>query len=326
MKKAVFSISGDCMSSQDAPITIKDGQKVVCHKFNGSIYDIDALSGKVCIILCDDEHKGVCKEVFGIDEILDVLILKYYVPEQKIVSIKIDRIKDIYIVEGVITENKTQNKPAEEVKTCKIFGLEPLTMVKRLGKIKDMERALVLIKKTFEKQLGAAEDNRIFIETGLFEKEGITLKKFINTTDSKELFPYLVDECKIMVDEQLTSSVERDRAKRYLDNFIEKWRSGNNSPTQEDINNNSHTQEEKELREILLAGLNKKTIDELIRELANPKLKNRDVARIYKKYNKEGKLKDKGIHFNFFCEAVIKYLNKEDCCGWNYNAIRFHLK
>lgn len=221
MKRAIFPISGDCMSSPDAPITIKDGQKVFCSKYEGSIYNIDALSGKVCIILCDDGHKGVCKEVWGIDEILDVLRLKYYVPEQTIVSIKIDRIKDIYIVEGVIMENKTQNKPAEEVKTCKIFGLEPLTMVKRLGKIKDRERALGLIKTTFEKQLGAAEDNRIFIETGLFEKEGITLKKFINTTDPKELFPHLVDECKIMVDEQLTSSVERDRAKRYLDVFIE---------------------------------------------------------------------------------------------------------
>lgn len=221
MKRAIFPISGDCMSSQDAPITIKDGQKVFCSKYEGSIYNIDALSGKVCIILCDDGHKGVCKEVFGIDEILDVLRLKYYVPEQTIVSIKIDRIKDIYIVDGVIMENKTQNKSAEEVKTCKIVGLEPLTMVKRLGKITDRERALGLIKTTFEKQLGAAEDNRIFIETGLFEKEGITLKKF-NTTDPKELFPHLVDECKIMVDEQLTSSVERDRAKRYLDVFIQK--------------------------------------------------------------------------------------------------------
>lgn len=66
MKRAIFPISGDCMSSPDAPITIKDGQMVFCSKYEGSIYNIDALSGKVCIILCDDEGKGVCKEVWGL--------------------------------------------------------------------------------------------------------------------------------------------------------------------------------------------------------------------------------------------------------------------
>lgn len=221
MKRAIFPISGDCMSSPDAPITIKDGQKVFCSKYEGSIYNIDALSGKVCIILCDDGHKGVCKEVWGIDEILDVLRLKYYVPEQTIVSIKIDRIKEIYIVEGVIMENKTQSKPAEEVKTCKIIGLEPIFMVKKLGKIKDKRAAFKLIDETFRKQLGAKDSNKWIVSSGLFEKEGITLKEFINTTDPKKLFPHLVDECKIIADEQLTSSVERDRAKRYLDVFIE---------------------------------------------------------------------------------------------------------
>lgn len=316
MKKAVFSISGDCMSSPDAPITIKDGQKVVCHKFNGSIYDIDALKGKVCIILCDDEGKGVCKEVWGIDEILDVLRLKYYVPEQTIVSIKIDRIKDIYIVEAVCVsvENVTTKESMEKVKTCKIYGLEPIFMVKELGKINDKIAAFKLIDETFRKQLGAKDSNKWIVSSGLFEKEGITLKEFINTTDENQLFPHLVCECKIIADEQLKQPNENERAKRYLDNFIEKWRDGNNTPTQE----------QKELTDTLLGCLDRETINEVIKDLSNPKLTPKGVASIYEKYNKSWKdvLRSNGVTLRTFSELAINFLHKENQCGWNYANIK----
>ena len=200
---------------------------------------------------------------------------------------------------------------------------------------KAMEKAIKVVVTSEQVEaalrMGFTRDEDILVLTSLHRPqsqrtiEGI-LNKYSQNVKNKSIW----------VDNLIQSSdIAKDMAKRNINykcyvidesniHFMRMW--ADLKPTQEDINNNPHTQEEKELRERLLAGLNEKTIDELIRELSNPELKNRDVAWIYKRYNKEDKLKNKGIHFNVFCEAVIKYLNKEDCGGWNYNAIRYHLK
>ena len=98
---------GDCMDSPKAPIRIKDGQRLSVHKYNGIFNpyaDIGKVRGKVCAILyiVDGVRHAIVKEIVGIDEITGSLRLKYYNPKETIVSLKIDAIERLYIVDGVI--------------------------------------------------------------------------------------------------------------------------------------------------------------------------------------------------------------------------------
>lgn len=101
-----FWADGACMDSAKSPIRIKDGQRLIAHKYkygDGLTFaDYQNIKGKVCVILYRLEGVlyGVVKEVWGIDEIANALRLKYYNPEETIVSLKIDYINQIYIVDG----------------------------------------------------------------------------------------------------------------------------------------------------------------------------------------------------------------------------------
>lgn len=82
------------------------------------------------------------------------------------------------------------------------------------------------------------------------------------------------------------------------------------------------TQEERELMNTLSNCLDRKTIDELLKDLSNPQLTKQGVAHIYKNYNVKGVLKDSGISFRRFCDSAVKFLHKEGLEGWNYNYIK----
>ena len=101
-----FWADGDCMDSPDAPIRIKNGQRILAHKYDGVFNpygDIESVKGKVCCILYIAQGKrfGVVKEVMGIDELTGTLRLKFYYPQVTIVLLKIDAIEEVYIVDGV---------------------------------------------------------------------------------------------------------------------------------------------------------------------------------------------------------------------------------
>lgn len=84
------------------------------------------------------------------------------------------------------------------------------------------------------------------------------------------------------------------------------------------------TQEQKELTDTLLGCLDRETINEVIKDLSNPKLNPKGVASIYEKYNKSWKdvLRSNGVTLRTFSELAIKFLHKENQCGWNYANIR----
>ena len=105
--KAVFWADGDCMNSPDAPIRLRNGQRLSVHKYDGVFNpyrDIEAIRGKVCVFQYITQGKRffAVKEVVGIDELANSLRLKYYYPQETIVSLKIDAIEQVYIVDGVI--------------------------------------------------------------------------------------------------------------------------------------------------------------------------------------------------------------------------------
>ena len=105
--KAAFWADGDCMNSADAPIRLRNGQRLSVHKYDGVFNpyaDIEAVKGKVCVFqyITQGKRYFAVKEVVGIDELTNSLRLKYYYPQETIVSLKIDAIEQVYIVDGVI--------------------------------------------------------------------------------------------------------------------------------------------------------------------------------------------------------------------------------
>ena len=104
---------GDCMDSPDAPIRIKDGQRLRVHGLDcgdgkypvySYIYShLKELKGKVCAIIyvIDGKRYGVVKELVGIDELAGALRLAFYYPKKTYVGLKLDTIEKIYIVDGV---------------------------------------------------------------------------------------------------------------------------------------------------------------------------------------------------------------------------------
>ena len=100
-----FWADGDCMNTPKAPIRIKNGQRLMAHRYNdfNPYADIASVTGKVCVIVYQVEGKryAAVKEMVGLDEIAGTLRLKYYYPEETIVSLKIDGLEAIYIVDGV---------------------------------------------------------------------------------------------------------------------------------------------------------------------------------------------------------------------------------
>lgn len=101
-----FWVNGDCMNSPDAPIRLRNGQRVRLHKYNGifnPFADIESVRGKVCCFqyIIQGKRYFAVKEVVGVDEIANSLRLKYYYPQETIVSLKIDAIEQVYIVDSV---------------------------------------------------------------------------------------------------------------------------------------------------------------------------------------------------------------------------------
>ena len=104
--KAVFWADGDCMNSPDAPIRLRNGQRLSVHKYDGVFNpyrDIEAIRGKVCVFqyITQGNRYFAVKEVVGIDELANSLRLKYYYPQETIVSLKIDAIEQVFIVDGI---------------------------------------------------------------------------------------------------------------------------------------------------------------------------------------------------------------------------------
>lgn len=102
---AAFWVDGDCLNSNDAPMRLQDGQRLKVHRLEGfnPFADIEQVRGKVCVIIyqADGMRYAVVKEIVGLDEITGSLRLKYYNPEETIVSLKIDTIEGLYLVDGV---------------------------------------------------------------------------------------------------------------------------------------------------------------------------------------------------------------------------------
>jgi hypothetical protein len=101
-----FWADGNCLDSPDSPIRIKDGQRLIVHKYNGLFNpyaDIDKVRDKICAILyiVEGVRYAIVKQIVGIDEITGTIRLKYYNPEETIVSLKIDTIEKLYVVDGV---------------------------------------------------------------------------------------------------------------------------------------------------------------------------------------------------------------------------------
>lgn len=104
--KAAFWADGDCMNSPDAPIRLRNGQRLSVHKYDGVFNpyrDIEAIRGKVCVFqyITQGNRYFAVKEVVGIDELANSLRLKYYYPQETIVSLKIDAIEQVFIVDGI---------------------------------------------------------------------------------------------------------------------------------------------------------------------------------------------------------------------------------
>lgn len=100
-----FWADGDCMNAPKAPIRIKSGQRLIAHRYNdfNPYADIATVAGKVGVMVyqVDGVRYAAVKEIVGIDEIAGTLRLKYYYPEETIVSLKIDSLEAVYIVDSV---------------------------------------------------------------------------------------------------------------------------------------------------------------------------------------------------------------------------------
>lgn len=105
-----FWCEGDCMNSEKSPIRIKDGQQLRVHKFEygyGGILtlaDFFKIKGRVCAItyILDGMIYCVIKEVVGFDDVANAIRLKFYYPEETRISLGLEMIDSIFIVDGVI--------------------------------------------------------------------------------------------------------------------------------------------------------------------------------------------------------------------------------
>lgn len=105
--KATFWADGDCMNSPDAPIRLRNGQRLSVHKYDGVFNpyaDIEAVRGKVCVFqyITQGKRYFAVKEVVGIDELTNSLRLQYYYPEKTAVYLDIASIEQVYIVDGIV--------------------------------------------------------------------------------------------------------------------------------------------------------------------------------------------------------------------------------
>ena len=105
-ENAAFWADGDCMDAPDAPIRIKNGQRLKVRGYDGifnPFADIEQVRGKVCAIqyLADGKRYFAVKEVVGIDELTGRLRMAYYNPQKTSVSLKVDPIEKLYFVDGV---------------------------------------------------------------------------------------------------------------------------------------------------------------------------------------------------------------------------------
>ena len=102
-----FWADGDCMNSEDAPIRLRNGQRLSVHKYDGVFNpyaDIEAVRGKVCVFqyITQGKRYFAVKEVAGIDELTNSLRLQYYYPEKTAVYLDIASIEQVYIVDGIV--------------------------------------------------------------------------------------------------------------------------------------------------------------------------------------------------------------------------------
>lgn len=103
---AAFWADGDCMDSPEAPLRIKNGQRLKVRGYDGifnPFADIEQVRGKVCAIqyLADGKRYFAVKEVVGIDELTGRLRMVYYNPQKTFVFLKVDAIEKLYFVDGV---------------------------------------------------------------------------------------------------------------------------------------------------------------------------------------------------------------------------------
>ena len=101
-----FWADGDCMNSPDAPIRIKNGQRLRVMEYDGDFNpfaDIERVRGKVCAIqyIADGKRYFAVKEIVGVDELAGCLRMVYYNPQKTFISLRVEAIEKIYIVDGV---------------------------------------------------------------------------------------------------------------------------------------------------------------------------------------------------------------------------------
>lgn len=105
-ENAAFWVDGDCMDAPDAPIRIKNGQRLKVRGYDGifnPFADIEQARGKVCAIqyIVDGKRYFAVKEIVGIDELTGRLRMVYYNPKKTFVSLKVETIEKLYFVDGV---------------------------------------------------------------------------------------------------------------------------------------------------------------------------------------------------------------------------------
>ena len=113
------------------------------------------------------------------------------------------------------------DKDVAEVKTCRI--LRPLgfkVLLSKLNSERNELKALEMIRVYLESEKGATTDNAIvnLLADGKYPK-----KRFVNITDEGQLWPFLLNECKIEVEQR---KQHKDRALYYLRTFEARWQRG----------------------------------------------------------------------------------------------------
>lgn len=113
------------------------------------------------------------------------------------------------------------DKDVAEVKTCRI--LRPLgfkVLLSKLNSERNELKALEMIRAYLESEKGATSDNAIvnLLADGKYPK-----KRFVNITDEGQLWPFLLNECKIEVEQR---KQHKDRALYYLRTFEARWQRG----------------------------------------------------------------------------------------------------
>lgn len=105
-ENAAFWADGDCMDAPDAPIRIKNGQRLKVRGYDGifnPFADIEQVRGKVCAIqyLADGKRYFAVKEIVGIDELTGRLRMVFYNPQKTFVFLDAEAIEKLYFVDGV---------------------------------------------------------------------------------------------------------------------------------------------------------------------------------------------------------------------------------